>query len=136
MTPTALALLGFVLWTIALVVLLAFYRVSLVSTGKRASPNFSPDGEDVEGFGRRLTRAHANCYENLPLAGAVLLYAVATNQTAITDGLAMAFLGARILQSLTHLASTNRTAVTVRFLFYVVQVLIIAYWSLRLAHLI
>lgn len=136
MTPTAVALLGFVLWTIILVVLLAFYRVSLVSSGKRASPNFSPDGEDVEGIGRRITRAHANCYENLPLAGAVLLYAIATNQTAVTDGLAMIFLGARLLQSLTHIASTARTAVTIRFLFYVVQVLILVYWVLRLAHMI
>ncbi|HBS36295.1 MAG TPA: MAPEG family protein, partial [Parvularcula sp.] len=64
--------------------------------------------DDVEGFGRRLTRAHANCYENLPLAGAVLLYAIATNQTAVTDPLAMIFLGARLAQSLTHLASTSR----------------------------
>ncbi|HNR76552.1 MAG TPA: MAPEG family protein, partial [Parvularculaceae bacterium] len=121
---------------IVLVVLLAAYRVSLVSSGKKASPNFSPDGDDVEGIGRRLTRAHANCYENLPLAGAVLLYAIATNQTAITDGLATIFLGARLLQSLTHIASTNRNAVTIRFLFYVAQVLILAYWIFGLAHLI
>lgn len=136
MTPTALALLGFAFWTILLVVMLAAFRVSMVFAGKKSAASFSPIGDDVEGFGRRLTRAHANCYENLPLAGAVLLYAIATNQTAITDGLAMAFLGARLLQSLTHLASTSRPAVTLRFAFYVVQILILAYWILKLTHLI
>ena len=136
MTPTVIALLGFVLWTIVLVAFLGLYRVSLVLTGKRASPNFSPDGEDVEGIGRRLTRAHANCYENLPLAGAILLYAIATNQTAITDGFAMFFLGARVLQSVTHLVSTSRNAVTIRFLFYVAQIAILFIWVLRLAHMV
>jgi len=136
MTPSAVALLGFALWTILLVVMLAAFRVSVVSAGKKSAASFSPLGDDVEGFGRRLTRAHANCYENLPLAGAVLLYAIATDQTAITDGLAMVFLGARLLQSLTHLASTSRPAVTIRFAFYVVQILILAFWILKLAHLI
>lgn len=136
MTPSAVALLGFAAWSILLVVLLAIFRVSLVTAGKKSSAGFSPMGDDVDGFGRRLTRAHANCYENLPLAGAVLLYAIATNQTAITDGLAMAFLGARLLQSLTHLASTSRPAVSIRFAFYVVQILILAFWILKLTHLI
>ena len=136
MTPSAVALLGFAFWTILLVILLAVYRVSMVAAGKKSSSSFSPIGDDVEGFGRRLTRAHANCYENLPLAGAVLLYAIATEQTAVTDGLAMAFLGTRLLQSLTHLASTSRFGVSVRFSFYVVQILILAFWILKLAHLI
>jgi uncharacterized MAPEG superfamily protein len=136
MTPTAIALLGFAFWTILLVVMLAAFRVSMVSAGKKSSASFSPIGDDVEGFGRRLTRAHANCYENLPLAGAVLLYAIATSQTAITDGLAMVFLGARLLQSLTHLASTSRPAVTIRFAFYVIQILILAFWILKLTHLV
>jgi uncharacterized MAPEG superfamily protein len=136
MTPTAIALLGFAFWTILLVVMLAAFRVSMVSAGKKSSASFSPIGDDVEGFGRRLTRAHANCYENLPLAGAVLLYAIATSQTAITDALAMVFLGARLLQSLTHLASTSRPAVTIRFAFYVIQILILAFWILKLTHLV
>jgi uncharacterized MAPEG superfamily protein len=136
MTPTAVALLGFAAWTILLVTMLAAFRVSLVSAGKKTAASFNPNGDDVEGFGRRLTRAHANCYENLPLAGAVLLYAIATNQTVVTDGLAMAFLGARLLQSLTHIASTSRPAVTIRFVFYVIQILILAFWILKLTHLV
>ncbi len=136
MTPTAVALLGFVAWTILLVLMLAVVRTGLVFAGKKKSNEFKPSGEDLAGFGARLTRAHSNCYENLPIAGAVLLYAIATSQTAITDQLAMAFLGARVLQSLTHLASTSRPAVLVRFAFFVVQVLILFFWLLKLTHMI
>ncbi len=136
MTPTAVALLGFVAWTILLVLMLAVVRTGLVFAGKKKSNEFKPSGEDLQGFGARLTRAHSNCYENLPVAGAVLLYAIATSQTAITDQLAMAFLGARVLQSLTHLASTSRPAVLIRFAFFVVQVLILIFWLLKLTHMI
>lgn len=136
MTPTAVALLGFAAWTLILVVTLGVYRTGLVSAGKKRANEFRASGDDLTGFGQRLTRAHANCYENLPAAGAVLLYAIATDQTAVTDGLAFAFLGARVLQSLVHLASTSRAAVLVRFAFFIVQVVILAIWILRLAHLI
>ena len=80
MTPTAVALLGFAAWTILLVAFLGLYRTGLVLAGKKAANAFSPSGEDLEGFGRRLTRAHANCYENLPVAAAVLLYAIAAGR--------------------------------------------------------
>ncbi len=136
MTATATALLGFTAWTLILVVLLGGLRVSLVLGGEKEANGFSPGGDDLTGFGRRLTRAHANCYENLPLAGAVLLYAVATNQTAITDGLAMAFLGARLAQSVIHMISTSRMAVRIRLLFFLIQVGILFFWILALAHLI
>ncbi|MBI1365870.1 MAG: MAPEG family protein [Alphaproteobacteria bacterium] len=136
MTATACALLGFASWTIFLLLLLAIYRTSAVMTGKKKANAFSPLGDDVSGYPQRLTRAHANCYENLPIAGVILLYAIATSQTAITDGLAYYFLGARILQSLTHLASTSANAVTVRFAFFVVQVAIEIYWLLALFHVI
>lgn len=135
MTPTAVALLGFALWTILLVTTLGVYRTGLVFAGKKKANEFKPSGEDLAGFGARATRAHANCYENLPVAGAVLLYAIATNQTAITDPFAFAFLGARVLQSLTHLASTSRPAVLVRFIFFIIQNVILVVWILQLAHL-
>ena len=136
MTPSAVALLGFAGWTITLVVLLGLLRTGLVFAGKRRANEFRASGDDMQGFGQRLTRAHANCFENLPIAGAVLLYAIATGQTAITDDLAMAFLGARLLQSLTHIISTAPPAVLLRFGFFVAQVAILLIWILRLAHLI
>jgi uncharacterized MAPEG superfamily protein len=136
MSPTAFALLGFAAWTVALVSLLGLYRSGVVMAGKKASNAFNPSGEDLEGFGRRLTRAHANCYENLPIAGAVLLYAIATQQTAVTDPLAYGFIGARVAQSLVHLVSTSRPAVLVRFLLFVTQIAILTYWLLQLFQIV
>lgn len=136
MTPTAVALLGFAAWTILLVMTLGVLRTGLVFAGQKKANEFKASGDDLAGFGARLTRAHANCYENLPVAGAILLYAIATSQTAITDELAFAFLGARLLQSLTHLLSTSRPAVLVRFAFFLVQLVIIIIWLLKLTHLL
>ena len=135
MTATAYVLLGLAAWTLFLLILLAVYRTSAVMTGKKQANSFAPGGEDVGGCGQRLTRAHANCYENLPIAAVILLYAIATNQTALTDGLAYWFLGARVLQSTTHIISTTNRAVTIRFAFFIVQVGIAIYWLLRLFHI-
>lgn len=130
MSPTAVALLGYAAWTLALVFSLGVFRTSVaLSKGKKAN-TFSPSGEDLGGFGLRLTRAHANCYENLPIAGAVTLYAIATGQTAITDPLAYALLGARVAQSLVHLVSTAPAMVMVRLVFFLAQVAILASWLL------
>ena len=134
MTPTATVLLLYVAWFLLLLVTLGFVRTSLVMGGKRAANSFAPSGEDMDAFGKRLTRAHANCYENLPAAGAVLLYAIATNQTGLTDGLAYIFLAARIAQSIAHLISTSRLFVTIRFVFFIVQVAILFFWLLKLLH--
>jgi len=134
MTPTATVLLAYVSWFIALLLCLAVVRTSMVMTGKRASNSFSASGDDVEGFARRLTRAHANIYENIGAVAAVLLYAIVTDQTAATDSLAYLFLGARIAQSASHLISTSRVFVTLRFGFFVIQVLILIYWLLKLFH--
>ena len=136
MTPSATAILGFAAWTLILLTLLGVSRTGLVMGGKKRANSFNPTGEDVGGFIQRLTRAHANCYENLPIAGAVLLYAIATGQTSATDGLAYIFLGARVLQSLTHIASTSNPAVTVRFAFFLVQVAILFIWLFKLCGLL
>lgn len=133
MTPTEYALFGFVAWQLLLLFSLGFVRTSLVMAGKRASNSFTPSGDDMDGFGKRLTRAHANCYENIGVVGIVLLYAIATGQTAVTDGLAYVFLGARVAQSLAHLISTNRLFVFVRFAFFIAQSAILVYWLLHLS---
>jgi uncharacterized MAPEG superfamily protein len=136
MTQTAAALLGFTAWTILLVLTLGLTRTAMVVVGKKKANEFNPSGEDLSGFARRLTRAHANCYENLPAAGAVLLYAIATGQSAITDPLALIFLGARIAQSLVHLLSTANFFVLIRFAFFGAQMTILGWWILNLAHLV
>ncbi len=132
MSPSATALAGFAAWTLLLVLMIGVYRASLVLTGKRAPNQFDPGGADVGEFSRRLCRAHANCYENLPIFGALIAVALLTDKPGATDGLAMWFLGARIGQSIVHLASTSNVAVNLRFALYLSQWLIMAVMAVRL----
>lgn len=136
-SPTAVALLGLAAWMLVLLFVMVNQRGLLVLSGKMRVNAFAPDGSNTpEGFGRRLVRAHANCVENLPLLFAVLLYALATGNTAITDGLAVLLLAARVFQSVTHLISTSPIFVWLRFSGFLVQLLIVAWWLLRLAGLV
>ncbi len=125
---TGTALLLFASWSIVLLVGIALYRTWVSMTAGKALNSFSAAGTELPAFGQRLTRAHANTYEFLPIAGAVMLYAIATDQTAITDGLATVLIGARLAQSLVHLVSTSMIAVLVRFVFFFVQVCVVGYW--------
>jgi uncharacterized MAPEG superfamily protein len=110
---------------------LGMLRAGLAMAGKRAPNSFAPDGADVSPFSNRLCRTHANAYEGFPIFGGLLLLAIALDATAITDSLAMYLLGARVLQAVTHLASTSNIAVQVRFAFFLVQIGISAWWVLK-----
>ena len=132
MTPTATALLGFAAWYLLLTFALGFFRSGLVLSGKKAPNTFATDGSDVGAFGRRLNRARDNCFETLPLFGAIALAALIGNRIAVLDPLAMYVLYARIGQSATHLASTDVMAINVRFFFFIVQVVIYAIWVVQL----
>ncbi|MEN3952974.1 MAPEG family protein [Iodidimonas sp. SYSU 1G8] len=121
MTPTLLAMLGYALWTLLLTLTIATTRTVLVMRGVRAANEFSPTGEDVGGFSRRLARAHANCYENLPVFIGVVLAAILSGHSAVADQYALWILYARIFQSSVHMASTSILAVYLRFMFYGVQ---------------
>ena len=81
---------------------------------------------------QRLARAHANCVEGLPIFGGLMLLAVVAGRAAVTDPLAWVLLGARVLQSLIHLASTSPAAVTARFTAFAVQMAIAVYWVVGL----
>lgn len=133
MSATAAALLGYVAWTILLVMSLGTYRTVLAKTQGRAANSFAASGADVGELGKRLTRAHANCYENLPVAAAVLLYAIAAGETGVTDGLAYIFLAARVAQSIVHVLSTSNLFVLIRFAFFLVQLVILIIWLLQLS---
>lgn len=133
MIPTHAALIGYVAWTLAMVMTLALTRTAIALRTGRSAANFNPSGEDLPGFPQRATRVYLNCTENLPAAAALLLFAIATQQTAATDALALPLLGARILQSATHLVSANRVAVIIRFAFYLAQLGILVWWLIRFA---
>jgi uncharacterized MAPEG superfamily protein len=132
MSPTLTALTGFILWTLVLLVTLGLARVRLVMTRQVPPNGFRPDNAGLSPFLQRLARAHMNCIEGLPVFGGLMLVAAVSGHTAITDPLAFVFLGARIAQSLIHLASTANRAVTWRFVAFLVQVAIAFWWAIGL----
>lgn len=136
LTATAMALLGLVAWPLLLMFLMVNQRGLLVLSGKMAVNAFNPDGSNTPGeLAKRLVRVHANCLENLPLQAALLLYAIASAQTAVTEPLALALLGARLAQGVVHLISTRPLFVWLRFVAFFVQLAILAWWLLQFAGL-
>jgi uncharacterized MAPEG superfamily protein len=132
MGATLTALAGFALWYTVLTIFMSTFRVSrMVASGKAANA-FAVNGSDLPGFGERVTRARDNCYETLPIFGALALASYASNQLAVTDPLAMWVLYARIGQSLTHIISTSVPAVLVRANLFFAQILIYLYWGFQL----
>ena len=132
MSSTLLALLGFLSWTLLLLVLMEAMRVKLVAAGEVRANGFNPENSILSPFMQRLARAHANCLEGLPLFGGIMLLAVMAGKSAVTDPLAYVLLAARIIQSTIHLASTSVLAVNARFAAFAVQVVISVYWVVRL----
>ena len=132
MSPTLLALLGFLSWTLLLLVLMEAIRSKLVLTGEVPANGFSPDNAGLSPFMQRLARAHANCLEGLPLFGGFMLVAVVAGKSGVTDPLAYALLAARVVQSVIHLASTSPLAVKARFTAFAVQMGIVIHWAIQL----
>jgi uncharacterized MAPEG superfamily protein len=132
MSPSALVLLAFIAWTLLLLALMEALRSALVLRGRVPANGFAPDNAGLSPFLQRLARAQANCVENLPAVGGLLLFALATGRTGVTDPLAPVLLGARVLQSLVHLGSTWGAAVTLRFCAFAVQLGIALYWAFAL----
>ncbi len=117
-------LLGFAAWTVLLLVsTVGVYRWSLILAGRAPINSFRAD--QVEGADRykRAMRAHANCIENLPVFGAIVVALHIGNVGGtLVDGLSVVILLARVLQSLVHLCFIQSNAVTaVRFGFFFVQ---------------
>lgn len=132
MSSSTIALTGFISWTLLLLVLMEIIRTQLVLRRKVAANGFAPDNAGLSPFMQRLARAHANCVESLPVFGGLLLVAIATDRTGVTDPLAGVLLGARLFQSLVHLVSVGATAVSIRFSAFAVQMAIGSYWAFEL----
>jgi uncharacterized MAPEG superfamily protein len=132
MNATAFALTGFIAWTLLLLVLMEGLRSQLVVTGRVRANGFQPDNANLSPFMQRLARAHANCLEGLPVFGGLMIVALITERSAVTDPLAPWLLAARLVQSVIHLVSLSATAVTLRFTAFAVQMAIGVYWALRL----
>jgi uncharacterized MAPEG superfamily protein len=133
MNDTIIGLLGYITWILVLLVWLAVYRTLLVAKKQQAVNDFKADGSNSPAFGERLARAQGNCVESFAFIGGLLLLALATNSAAITNGLALLLLAARLGQSITHLLSTSVLAVQIRFAFFLVQIATCFYWVVLFA---
>lgn len=133
MSNTAFSLIGFISWTLFLLVLMETIRTYLVVAGKVPANGFTPDNANLSPFMQRLARAHANCVEGLPVFGGLLAFAILLDKVTVTDTLALWFLAARLAQSIIHLISTSAVAVSLRFSSFAAQMAMGVYWAWRLA---
>lgn len=130
-TIPLLCLLAFVGWTIALVVALTVARLHHLGRGGSVREFGIPDDRRLVW---RLFRAHANCVENLPLFGSVVLVAaVLGRQGTVLDILALAYLSARVGQSISHVAPGAGLRFNVRFGFFAGQIACLAGFVVMLA---
>jgi len=126
MTVPVWMLLGFAAWTVLLLLsTVGVYRWSRILTGRVPIRDFRADQVEGEDWYRRSMRAHANCIENLPVFGAIVLalYVAGVGGSAV-NFLSISVLAARVTQSLVHvcLVQTN-TVAAVRFAFFLVQLI-------------
>ncbi|HYC55822.1 MAG TPA: MAPEG family protein [Candidatus Binatia bacterium] len=130
MTTPLYALMGFVFWTVFVVLAIAGARVSQVLAGKAAANSF-PSGQQHGGDAYwRLNRAHVNCVENLPLFAAVVLTGHVTGHTAGAFATAaQLYVFSRVGQTIAHVASGSVMAVNVRFTFFAVQMICLLYMA-------
>lgn len=131
MTATATALLGLVGWSLVLTLALLGARTAAMLKGHPVN-TFTQEGSELAAISQRITRAHGNSLEWLVIPVALLGYAIASGQTAVTDGLAMTFLGARVLQSVCHVISTSTPLVLARATFFTVHNVIAIIWVVTL----
>jgi uncharacterized MAPEG superfamily protein len=119
-------LLGFAGWTLlTLLGTIGWYRWSRIFTGRAEIKDFRADEVQGSEWYRRAMRAHANCLENLPLYTAVVVAIAVTGVRSTTlDWLSIVLLGARVCQTIVHIALTpNNFATTLRFIFFAIQMI-------------
>lgn len=124
MSIPVLVLLGFAGWTILLLaVTIGTYRWSRILSGRKEIQDFAEYKIEGKGWYKRAMRAHANCVENLPVYGAVVLAIVVADVSApILDTLALVFFGARIVHSVIHVGFDHGNVIGgLRFSFFFIQ---------------
>ena len=124
MAVPVLVLLLFAFWTLfTMMGFIGAYRLSRIWTGRARPKEYAFPDLETSDWHRRATRAHLNCLETLAVYGAIVLAIVATGVSSPTlDRLAIVFLVARILHTLTHVFLPMRNRfVLLRFALFVVQ---------------
>jgi uncharacterized MAPEG superfamily protein len=97
----------FILWTIAVVILLLAVRIRHLSAGGSVKDFGTPNDESLLW---RLFRVQSNLVENLPLyLGVVFLLTVRGVSGTAVDFLIVAYIVFRLLHSVIHIAGINPT---------------------------
>jgi uncharacterized MAPEG superfamily protein len=126
MTLPLWMLLAFAGWTLLVLLIgVGVYRWSLILTGRAELVSFPGDTPHGAEAYRRAVRAHANCIENLPVFGAIVLTAAAAGLNPPHFGaLAAATVAARVAQTSIHLLlPVSNPMVAARFTFFLIQVM-------------
>jgi hypothetical protein len=133
MTLPLWCLLGYVAWTMLLVLAVVSARGVEVLAGKKRMNEF-PGGVQHGGDRYwRLNRAHVNAVENLVIFGTVILTGTILHvATPMFTRLPAIALGARLVQSLAHVASGSVPAVSVRFAAFAVQLGCVAWMMVEI----
>jgi uncharacterized MAPEG superfamily protein len=124
MTIPMWMLLGFATWTLLLLMTtVGVYRWVRILFSNVPIASFRSDRLEGEDWYQRATRAHANCVENLPVFGAIVVVISALGVHGPTvDYLSTLILVARVCQSLVHVCHVQTNSfVAVRFSFFFVQ---------------
>ena len=102
---TVWMLVRFAAWTVLLLLaMVSVYRWSRILTGRMPIRSFRADQIEGADWYIGAMRAHANCVENLPVFGEIVLGLYVGNvASAFVNALAVAVLVARIMQSLVHI---------------------------------
>ena len=126
MTIPMWMLLGFAAWTVLLLsATVGVYRWTRILRGHASVSSFRADQVEGEDWYRRSMRAHANCIENLPVFGAIVLALdIGDVGGPVVNVLSILVLISRVLQSLVHVSHVQTDAfVAVRFSMLCVQLI-------------
>jgi uncharacterized MAPEG superfamily protein len=105
MTLLLWGLVIFILWTIAVVILLLAVRIRHLSNGGSIADFGTPNDKSLLW---RLFRVQANLVENLPLyLGVVFLLSIRGIFGTAIDGLAIVYIAFRLVHSVIHIAGLN-----------------------------
>lgn len=124
MTVPVWVLLAFAGWTLlTLMSTIGIYRWSHILSGRAAISDWDPTKPQGSDWYRRAMRAHMNCVENLPVYGAIVVAIMASGaEGPVLDGLAIAFIVARVCQTVVHVATRPTDVIAaIRFGFFFVQ---------------
>lgn len=129
------AMLWYLLWMIALLLINVGHRIPLALLGKKSVSIWTRgQANDDPALIVRAGHAHANCVENFILFSAVVLAAVALGRSNVVDSVAAYILYARVAQSTVHLIGTSFPLVLARATFFLIQLVLVAYIAWQLLH--